>query len=120
MKRITVIVAAGKTTVILVGNQVYLGKALGKGSTDLDGSEPDPSPTPLEESIGRDLASRYEAALLRLSDRDRAVLFLKIEMDMDDGEIADALDKPSADAARMAVHRAGIRLAREMQHARQA
>jgi RNA polymerase sigma-70 factor (ECF subfamily) len=88
--------------------------------TDLDGTELDPLPTPLEESIGRELANRYEAALLRLSDSERAVLFLKIEMGMNYREMADALDKPSADAARMAVNRAGLRLAEEMHHARQA
>ena len=88
--------------------------------TDLDGTELDPSPSPLDVSIGHELATRYEVAFLRLSDSDRAVLFLKIEMGMDYREMADALDKPSADAARMAVNRAGLRLAEEMHHARQA
>lgn len=89
------------------------------GVTGLDGTESDPSPSPLEEAIGSELAAHYEAALLRLSDSDRAVLFLNIEIGMNFREMAEALDKPSADAARMAVNRAGVRLAREMHYARQ-
>jgi len=87
--------------------------------TAYDGSEPAPMPSPLEESIGKELADRYEAALERLSDDDRATLFFRIEIGMTYGEIAEALDKPSTDAARMAVNRAGIRLAREMHDVRQ-
>ncbi len=84
----------------------------------LDGAERDPAPSPLEDAIGSELATNYEAALQRLSDDDRGILFLRIEMGMTYAEIADALDKPSADAARMAVHRAGVRLAREMRDER--
>lgn len=87
--------------------------------TGLDGSEMDPSPSPLEESIGRELAADYEQALLRLDDDDRAALFLRIEMGLHFQEVADAMSKPSPDAARMAVNRAVIRLAREMHDARQ-
>ena len=90
------------------------------GATRLNGNEPDPSPSPLDDSIGRELASRYEAALLRLNDDDRAVLFLRIEMRMNYREMADALEKASADAARMATNRAVVRLATEMRDARQA
>ena len=86
--------------------------------TGLDGTEKDPSPSPLEESIGRELATHYEKALLLLDERDRAVLFLRIEMGMHYQEMADAMDKPSSDAARMAVNRAVVRLAREMRDAR--
>ena len=87
-------------------------------STGIDGTELDPSPSPLEDSIGRELAAHYEAALLRLSEGDRAVLFLRIEMGLNYNEMADALDKPSADAARMALNRAGVRLTQEMHDAR--
>jgi len=85
----------------------------------LAGTEPDPMPSPLDETIGHDLAAHYEAALLRLNAGDRAILFLSIEMRMSYHEIAKAMDKPSDDAARMAVVRAGIRLAREMRDARE-
>lgn len=79
--------------------------------TSFDGTEVDSRPSPLEETIGRELVERYEAALARLNEDDRGILFLKIEMDMVYEEIADALDKPSVDAARMAVKRAVVRLA---------
>lgn len=88
-------------------------------ATALDGNERDQSPSPLEDTIGRELNTRYEAALHRLNDDDRAVLFLRIEMRMNYLEIADTLDKASADAVRMATNRAVIRLAREMRDARQ-
>lgn len=90
------------------------------GVAPLDGTELHPCPSPLEETIGHELADRYETAFRRLSDDDRAVLFLRVEMGMSFAEIAAALDKPSADAARMAVNRAGVRLAGEMCDARQA
>jgi len=80
----------------------------------LSGQEQDPSPSPLEQTIGRDMAERYEEALLRLKDDDRAAIFLRIEMGMDFQEIADALNKPSTNAAWMAVSRALVRLAEEM------
>jgi RNA polymerase sigma-70 factor (ECF subfamily) len=88
------------------------------GAAALDGTELDPAPSPLEDAIGRDLMERYEAALQELDEHDRSVLFLRIEMGMNYPEIADALNKPTADAARMAVNRAGIRLARNMSDAR--
>ena len=83
-------------------------------AVSLDGTEVDPLSSPLEETIGHELVERYEAALARLKEDDRAILFLKIEMDMVYAEIADVLDKPSVDAARMAVKRAVVRLAGEM------
>ena len=84
--------------------------------TGLHGTEMHPAPSPLEETMGSELTTDYEAALGRLDEDDRAVLFLRIEMGMKYAEIADVLNRPSADAARMAVNRAGLRLAREMSH----
>ena len=80
----------------------------------LAGTEEDPSPSPLEETIGLDLGKQYEKAFNRLRQSDCAAIFLKVELGMKYEEVADALNKPSADAARMAVNRALIRLAREM------
>ena len=81
---------------------------------DLDGRERDPAPSPLEVTIGRDLIDTYEQAFRRLNEDDRAVIFLKIELEMSNKEVADALNKTSADAARKAGNRALVRLAREM------
>jgi RNA polymerase sigma-70 factor (ECF subfamily) len=52
--------------------------------------------------------------LSRLRPDDREVVIARVEMDMSYEEIAQLLGKPSADAARMAVHRALLRLAVEM------
>lgn len=79
------------------------------------GSEPvDSSPSPLERLIGRDTLQRYESALERLKDDDRAAIVMKVEWGFSHAEIAAELGKPSPDAARMTVNRALVRLAREM------
>ena len=88
----------------------------GPDLTALDGSEVDPSPSPLEVTIGRELAECYEAALTLLCNEDQALLFLKIEMAMSHEEITEALDNHSANATRMAISRALLRLAEEMNH----
>ena len=72
------------------------------------------SPSPLATLIGRESLARYEAALARLSESDRALVVARIEMDCTYEEIADLQGKPSADAARMAVKRALLRLAEDM------
>jgi RNA polymerase sigma-70 factor (ECF subfamily) len=76
--------------------------------------QPDPRPSPLEEAIGRETLDRYESALERLSRADREAVIARVELGLAYREVARALDKPSADAARMAVSRALVRLAREM------
>lgn len=78
--------------------------------------ERDPGPSPLEEVVGRECVERYEAGFARLGPDDQQAIVLRIELGYDYREIAEALDKPSADAARMAVSRALVRLAREMRH----
>jgi RNA polymerase sigma-70 factor (ECF subfamily) len=80
----------------------------------LAGSEVGASPTPLEEAIGRDQVEQYEQALLKLKEDERAAIFLRVELELSYKEIAEAMNKSSADAARMAVGRALIRLAEEM------
>jgi RNA polymerase sigma-70 factor (ECF subfamily) len=74
----------------------------------------DPGPSPLEEALGREALARYEAALAALSDEDREAVVARVELDGSYAEIAEVLGKPSADAARMAVARALLRLARVM------
>ena len=76
--------------------------------------EADGSPSPLDEAIGRAEVARYEAALARLKPEDREAIVARIEMDLSYEELADALGKPSWNAARMAVVRGLERLAREM------
>lgn len=86
-------------------------------AVELDSEQPDPSPSPLEQTIGRDAVERYEAALARLKEEDRAAIVAKLELGGSYQELAASLGKPSADAARMAVSRALVRLAEEMARA---
>jgi RNA polymerase sigma-70 factor (ECF subfamily) len=74
----------------------------------------DPAASPLEEAIGKDALESYEAALKRMSAEDQEAIVAKVEMGYSYEQLAEALGKPSTDAARMAVSRALVRLAREM------
>ena len=80
----------------------------------LDSQQPDAGPSPLEQTIGQQALERYEAALARLEEDDRAAIVAKLELQGTYQELAQSLGKPSADAARMAVSRALVRLAEEM------
>ena len=75
-------------------------------ATELRDSHPDISPSPLEEAIGREGVERYEAALKELRPAEREAIIARIELQQSYEEVAIALGKPSADAARMAVTRA--------------
>jgi RNA polymerase sigma-70 factor (ECF subfamily) len=75
---------------------------------------PDPGPSALETMLGRDALERYERGLARLSKEQREAVILRIEMGFDHAQIAEALGKPSANAARMFVARSLAALAEEM------
>lgn len=70
--------------------------------------------SPLEMAIGSELMDRYDRALERLPEEDKEAVIARIELGCSYAEIADALGRPSADAARMAVSRALVRLAEEL------
>ncbi len=74
------------------------------------------TPSPLELAIGSDLAERYERALERLSEEERRLIHLRIELDFDHEEIAAIVGRSSPDAARMAFQRALRKLADIMAH----
>ena len=76
---------------------------------------PDPGPSPLESALGRDAVERYEAAFAKLGQENQEAIFLRMEMGFTYEQIAEALDKPTANAARMTVSRALARLAQEME-----
>jgi RNA polymerase sigma-70 factor, ECF subfamily len=80
----------------------------------LDDNAADVAASPLENAIGRQALECYEAALVRLRPEERQAIVARVEMDGTYQEVARALGKPSADAARMAVSRALLRLAEEM------
>ena len=83
-------------------------------ATALDDEESDRGASPLEAAIGAEALERYEAALARLRPEEREAIVARVEMEGSYQDVAQALGKPSADAARMAVSRALLRLAEEM------
>jgi RNA polymerase sigma-70 factor (ECF subfamily) len=78
----------------------------------------DDARSPLELAIGREGVERYERALAALTSGEREAVIGRIEMGYTYQELADALGKPTAEAARKAAERALIRLAEELQRAR--
>jgi RNA polymerase sigma-70 factor (ECF subfamily) len=81
---------------------------------EFDSQARDAARSPLEEAIGQEAVERYEQALATLRPEDREALVARIELGYTNSEIAELLGKPSANAARMAVERAIVRLARAM------
>jgi RNA polymerase sigma-70 factor (ECF subfamily) len=85
--------------------------------TDLDGVEGDRAESPLEQAIGREMVERYERALALLKPEEREAIIARVELGFTYAELAEALGKPTADAARKTAERALVRLAEEMKHA---
>lgn len=90
-----------------------------KGRVELDERVESQERSPLEQVIGREAMERYDAALMRLSEEQREAVMLRIELGYEYGEIAEALDRPTANAARMLVTRALVRMAEEMKQIRE-
>jgi RNA polymerase sigma factor (sigma-70 family) len=80
----------------------------------LDSQHVSSAPSPLDVAAERQLRDRYEHALLKLKDQDRDAIVARIELELPWADVAQALEKPSVAAARMAVSRALVKLAREM------
>lgn len=80
----------------------------------LDTQVVDEALSPLEKTIGANALASYEAGLERLREDERNAIVARIELGCSYDEIAQAIGKSSADAARMAVTRALVRLAEEM------
>jgi RNA polymerase sigma-70 factor (ECF subfamily) len=100
-----------------VRDEVRRGRRRPAGNT-LEDEHPASDPSPLEIAIGHEALERYEGALSRLKPHERELIIAKIELHFSAAEIAEALGKPSAAAAQMAVSRALVRLAQEMAHGR--
>jgi RNA polymerase sigma factor (sigma-70 family) len=86
--------------------------------TDLRESFRSAGPSPLEEAIGREALAQYEAALETLRPADREAIIARLELQQSYEEVAIALGKPTADAARMAVIRAVKALVKAMDDGR--
>ena len=92
-------------------------KARQPEATDLEGFEDVAAQSPLEAAIGRQAVEDYEEALGRLRPEEREAIIGRVELGYTYDELAEALGKPSADAARKAASRALLRLAGEMSRA---
>ncbi len=81
---------------------------------ELDEGMTDGGRSPLDLAIRAEDRERYEAGLKRLRSADRKAIVASIELGYSYEQIALMLDKPSAEAARLAVRRALVRLSEEM------
>jgi RNA polymerase sigma-70 factor (ECF subfamily) len=70
--------------------------------------------SPLEEAIGAEALASYEQALQRLRPEEQEAIVARVELGYGYEDLARALGKPSAEAARKAAQRALLRLAEEM------
>lgn len=85
--------------------------------TTLNDVHEDPAASPLDEAIGVETLDHYERALEQLRPEEREAVIGRVEMGLSYEELAAALCKPTADAARKAAQRALVRLAEEMDRA---
>ena len=69
------------------------------------------SPSELESMVSREKLERYERGLATLAPDQREAVLLRLEFGYSHAQIAEALGRPSADAARMVVARALVSLA---------
>ena len=78
----------------------------------LDETLASPYASVVEQVIGQDQIERYERALALLDEERQQAVLLRVEFGYTYAQIAEALAKPSPDAARMVVARAFAELAR--------
>ena len=83
---------------------------------ELDEEQPSMEASPLDIAVGREGVERYEAALERLRPIDREAVVGRLELQYDYDELAVLLNKPNANAARVAVTRALARLVERMDY----
>jgi RNA polymerase sigma-70 factor (ECF subfamily) len=81
---------------------------------ELPESVPDDAPSPYENTASDESRERYESALAELPEAERTMVVSRVEFGLSWHDIAELSGKPSADAARMAVSRALVQIARAM------
>ena len=84
----------------------------------LDDQHADDQTSPLDKALDREKVELYEDALQQLKPRDAEVILLRMEQQASYDEIAVQMGLPTANAARVAVRRALLRLAHEMSRLR--
>jgi|SRR5688572_12364324 len=77
----------------------------------LDSQTPDSALSPLEALIGKQTVEAYDEAMAQLEPAEREAIVGRVELGLSYQELAQAMGRPSADAARMAVARAMLKLA---------
>jgi RNA polymerase sigma-70 factor (ECF subfamily) len=82
--------------------------------TSLNGLETEPELSPLEQAISGEAVGRYQEALARLGPEQREAIIGRVELGYTYQELAEALGKPTAEAARKTAQRALVRLVEEM------
>jgi RNA polymerase sigma-70 factor (ECF subfamily) len=80
----------------------------------LDESAPDLAPSPLEDAIAKQTEDRYRAALARLKPAERRLIVARVELGYTPQQLALMTGRRKPDSARVALHRALVRLAEEM------
>jgi RNA polymerase sigma-70 factor (ECF subfamily) len=80
----------------------------------LDSSAEADALSPLEALIGKQAVEAYDEALSALEPAEREAIIGRVELGLSYDQLAAALGRPSADAARMAVGRALLKLARSL------
>jgi RNA polymerase sigma factor (sigma-70 family) len=80
----------------------------------LDSAAPDAGLSPLEELIGKQAVEAYDEAMTALEPEEREAIIGRVELGLSYAELATAMGRPSADAARMAVARALLKLAKQL------
>jgi RNA polymerase sigma-70 factor (ECF subfamily) len=80
----------------------------------LDSSAEADGLSPLEAAIGKQVVEAYDEALAALEPGEREAIIGRVELGLSYEQLATALGRPSADAARMAVGRALLKLAKSL------
>lgn len=83
-------------------------------AVEIENDLPSREPSPVESILGRQKLETYERALAELPETHRQAVILRVEFGMSFEEIARALERPSANAARMTVARALEKLAERL------
>jgi RNA polymerase sigma-70 factor (ECF subfamily) len=77
---------------------------------ELDEDSPGKGASPLDSAIAEQDQRRYAAAMQRLRENDRVAIVGRVELGYSYEQLALILDKPTPEAARLAVRRALLRL----------
>lgn len=84
-------------------------------AVDLDSHQPADAPSPFDAAVAAETNARYEVGLAGLTPDERDAVVSRVEFGLSYAEVAETFGRPSADAARMYVARAIVKLARLME-----